>query len=247
LLRVKSTLAQPINFLSKSGSIAISPLSMASITSLSAADIQKLFLEDAAFYYVDDPVVGERVNEIQKRGFPIESADGLDFCKENVLDDMRVRHVLEALFPRSGLGIYDVYRTDSNHIYAFMTGLNTELKAIVVQLWSPQSSMVVYDGSHLLPIRGFNASNGLLEIPYAPLKQCKSTNVELEKGGLAILDARLAFKTLKGFAIYFVFGTKEELKGWPKKQFPGGKELEQKAAEMDSPTIGVNFTFMGRM
>lgn len=98
----------------------------------------------------------------------------------------RVRHVLEAMLPWLGLGIYEVYRTDPNYIYAFMTGLNSEMKAIVVQLWSPQSSMVFYGGSHLLPIRGFNASNGLLEIPYAPLKQagCKSIEVQMEKGGL---------------------------------------------------------------
>jgi hypothetical protein len=32
----------------------------------------------------------------------------------------------------------------------------------------------------------------------------------------AILDARLAFKTVKGFAIHIVFATKEELEGWPK-------------------------------
>jgi len=59
---------------------------MASITSLSADDVQRLFSQDAVFY-VEDPVVGERVVEMQKKGFPIESADGLDFCKQNVLDD----------------------------------------------------------------------------------------------------------------------------------------------------------------
>ncbi|MCJ1252259.1 hypothetical protein MMC24_000063 [Lignoscripta atroalba] len=86
----------------------------------------------------------------------------------------------------AGPRIYEVYRTDPNYIYAFMTGLNTEMKAIVVQLWSPQSSIVFYGGSHLLSIKGFNASNGLLEIPYAPLKQagCKSIEDEMEKGGL---------------------------------------------------------------
>ena len=59
----------------------------------------------------------------------------------------------------------------------------------------------------------------------------------------AILDARLAFKTVRGFAIHFVLATKEELEGWPKKQFPGERDLERKAAEMETPTIGVNFTF----
>ncbi|KAF2245217.1 hypothetical protein BU26DRAFT_522316 [Trematosphaeria pertusa] len=117
---------------------------MASITSLSVEGIQKKFSEDGVFY-VEDPAMGDRVEEIRSRGFPIESVDGLDFCRDNVLNDMAgrniyliffqlVRCVLEALFPWSGLGIYEVYRTDSNYIYAFMTGMNSELKAIVIQL-----------------------------------------------------------------------------------------------------------------
>ncbi|PVH91196.1 hypothetical protein DM02DRAFT_678204 [Periconia macrospinosa] len=216
-------------------------LSMASIDS-QLDDIKRSFLEDGLFY-VEDSAIGDQVKEIQKKGFPIESAAGLDFCQRNVLDDIRTRRILESLFPWSGLGIYEVYRTDANHIYAFMTGLNTELKAVVVQLLSPQSSMVVYGGSQSLQIKGFNASNGLLEIPYAPLKKCKPIEVNMEKGGLAVLDARLAFKNLKGFAIYFVFATKEELEDWPKKIFPAGQGLEQKALQMNSSTIGLNFAF----
>lgn len=69
-----------------------------------------------------------------------------------------------------------------------MTGLNPELKAVVVQLWSPQSCMLVYGGSQLLRIKGFVASNGLLEIPYAPLKQCKPIEVNMEKGGLYVFS-----------------------------------------------------------
>lgn len=59
---------------------------MDSITSLSAADVRRLFSEDAVLF-IEDAVVGERVKEMQQRGFPIESADGLDFCKLNVFDD----------------------------------------------------------------------------------------------------------------------------------------------------------------
>ncbi len=45
-----------------------------------------MFSEDALFC-VEDPVIGERVKEMQTKGFPIESADGLDFCQQNVLGD----------------------------------------------------------------------------------------------------------------------------------------------------------------
>jgi len=217
-------------------------MSLASITSLSVTDIQKAFSEDGILY-VEDATIGDRVKEIQMKRFPFESAEGLDFCRMNVLEDIRIRCVLEALLPWSGLGIYEVYRTDANYIYAFMTGLNSELKAVVVQLWSPQSCITVYGGSQSLPIKGFIASNGLLEIPYAPLKQCKPINVEMENGGLAIFDARLAFKNVKGFAIYFVFATREELQGWRKKVLPGDQELKAKAGQIESSKIGLNLCF----
>jgi hypothetical protein len=80
------TPATPLNhYVSSTTSNVLIPL-MDSITSRSAADVRKLFAEDA-FYFVEDPVIGERVQEMQRNGFPIESVDGLDFCKQNVLDD----------------------------------------------------------------------------------------------------------------------------------------------------------------
>jgi hypothetical protein len=56
------------------------------VTSLLEVDVRKLFLEDA-YLYVEDLVVGECVKEMQENGFPIESVDGLDFCKQSVLDN----------------------------------------------------------------------------------------------------------------------------------------------------------------
>lgn len=209
-------------------------------------DVRRIFSENA-IYHLQDPVVGQRVEDMQKGGMLLESADGLDFCKQNVFDDMRVRHVLEALFPWSGVGIYEAYRqnkTEPGTIYGFMTGLEP-LNAVVVQLWSPNSKMVYYEGSHKLPIKGFPLPIGLLEIPYAPLRraQCEPTPVEMEKGGIVILDARLAFRIERGYAIHCVFATRKELEGWPKKRFPKDPDLERKVAEMESRTMGLNFTF----
>ena len=59
---------------------------MASTTSLSSEDPQKSILEDGIFY-AEDPVVGKRVDEIMRKGFPFKTEEGLDFCKGNVLDD----------------------------------------------------------------------------------------------------------------------------------------------------------------
>lgn len=59
---------------------------MALTTSLSSEDPQKSILEDGIFY-AEDPVVGKRVDEIMRKGFPFKTEEGLDFCKGNVLDD----------------------------------------------------------------------------------------------------------------------------------------------------------------
>ncbi|KJK74213.1 hypothetical protein H634G_10586 [Metarhizium anisopliae BRIP 53293] len=219
---------------------------MASIASLTAEEVRKMFSEKA-IYHVEDSNVGQRVETMQRKGMLLETADGLDFCKQNVFDDMRVRHVLEALFPWSGIGIYEAYRQPSeapSTIYGFMTGLEP-LTAVVVQLWGPNSKMVYYDGSHQLQIEGFPLPIGLLEIPYAPLRQarCRPVPVEMKEGGIVVLDARLAFRIEGGYAIHCVFATREELRGWPKKKFPRNRGLEQKAAEMESQTMGLNFTF----
>tara|TARA_R110002003_G_scaffold638_4_gene20921 strand:- start:517 stop:672 length:156 start_codon:yes stop_codon:yes gene_type:complete len=48
---------------------------------------------------------------------------------------------------------------------------------------------------------------------------------------------------LTGFAIYFVFATKEELQGWRKKVLPGDQQLKEKVAQMESPGIGLNYVF----
>jgi len=86
-----------------------------------------------------------------------------------------------------------VYRTEESHYYAFMTGLDPELKGIAVGLCSPGLVIEAKAGSNLLPIRGWGASNGLLEVPHGPLKACKPIPIELEKGGLYDHQSRFLY------------------------------------------------------
>lgn len=67
-----------------------------------------------------------------------------------------------------------------------MNGPKGGARTLVVQLWSGRSRVLFYGASHLLTLRGFAAANGMLEIPYARLRQAdsKSTEVEMEEGGL---------------------------------------------------------------
>lgn len=60
----------------------------------------------------------------------------------------------------------------------------------------------------------------------------------------AILDGRLGFKIVQGFAITFGFAAREELKEWAQMKLPNAQSLKRKVAEMESTTIGMNFEFV---
>jgi hypothetical protein len=59
---------------------------MASTNSLPGEDPQKAILEDGVSR-TEDPVIGNQVDEITRKGFPFKTEEGLDFCKINTLDD----------------------------------------------------------------------------------------------------------------------------------------------------------------
>ncbi|KAF2176763.1 hypothetical protein K469DRAFT_605911 [Zopfia rhizophila CBS 207.26] len=202
-------------------------------------------LEDGVFW-VEDPVIGKRVDEIAKKGFPFKTEEGLDFCKLNTLDDKRIRNVLESFFEWSCLGFYKAFGRDPSRTFSFLNRTKTEAQVLVVQLWSSGSRMVFYNGSHLQSLDAGPAANGLLEIPDSHLKRAgiTHTEVEMKGGGLAILDGRLGFKIVQGFAITFGFAAEEELKEWAKMKLPKAQILMKKVAEMESTTIGTNFEFV---
>lgn len=60
--------------------MASAPLSL-------AADAQRSLVEDG-FLFIKDPVIGKRVEEMQAKGFPFKTAEGLDFLMQNILHDV---------------------------------------------------------------------------------------------------------------------------------------------------------------
>ncbi|XP_044717997.1 uncharacterized protein HRG_07357 [Hirsutella rhossiliensis] len=178
--------------------------------------------------------------------FALSSEYGLDFCKLKVLDDLRIRSILEAFFEWSGLGLYLRYRRDPGHIFSFRRGgAKAGLRVLLVQVWSKGSRAAFYSGSHLHSLPTVRAANDLFEIPSAALRRvgCEGKETEFSNGGLVILDARLSFEIKQGSATMFAFTTRDELATWAKMILPKSPGLAQKVAEMESTTIGVNFAF----
>ena len=77
---------------------------------------------------------------------------------------------------------------DAEHIFSFLSDANSGVQALVVHLWSSESKVIFYKGSHLQPLRVKAAANGLLEIPEDALltSPIEPIEVEMKQGGLYV-------------------------------------------------------------
>ncbi|KAI9765873.1 MAG: hypothetical protein M1839_005289 [Geoglossum umbratile] len=203
-------------------------------------------IEKDGFFCRVDPIIGKRVDEFAKKGYPFKTEEGLDFCKLNTLDDERVLEVLESLFTWSALGLFKAYSSDPRYVCSFLDPRKTsKLHALIVQLWSSGSQAVFYKHSHLQSQVRKVAANGLLEIPQDQLSKdtIERVEVEMKEGGLAVCDARLGFTVIKGIVVTIAFAVEEELVEWAKMRLPNSPNFKKKVATMTRAKIGTNFHF----
>ncbi|CZT10264.1 uncharacterized protein RAG0_14790 [Rhynchosporium agropyri] len=203
----------------------------------------KAAVAELGFYQIQDPTLGLRIEEMEKKGSQrsISSEAGLEFCISNVVEDQRIRTLLESFFRWCGLGYYQSIAEDQGHIFQFRKGVG-QPDILLVQLWSKGSRVVYYGGSHLIPWFTVRAANRLWEIPLAALTRegIGGTEIFYEHGGLAILDARVAFEMKHGSPITCGFAVQDQLKTWPKLVLPKSEESARRVAELDTRTIGVH-------
>ena len=96
----------------------------------------------------------------------------------------RICAILESIFAWSGLGCYKALG-DSDRAYSFLNNTRPEVQALIIQLWSSNSRVIYYMGSHLQNLAAEPAANGFLEIPSRNLavNGVERVEVELEEGG----------------------------------------------------------------
>ncbi|KAL2036487.1 hypothetical protein N7G274_010803 [Stereocaulon virgatum] len=214
---------------------------MASFDSFTTEQLKHEIL-DHGFCYQRDPVIGESVNEIKGKGFPFKTEEGLDFCKLNTFDDKDICAILESIFPWSGLGCYKALGVP-HRAFSFLNNTQPEVPALIVQLWSKNSKVVFYKGSHLRKLNARPATIGYLEIPPTSLAidAIKRTEVEMQEGGRAVIDARLGFTILQGLVINFGFATEVELREWATMKLPNLQKFKDRVMAMNRDKIGNNF------
>jgi len=199
-------------------------------------------LAEDGFYCIHDSTIGERILEAEQNRvqFSASSEGGWNFYTHNVLQDQRIRAVLESSFERCSLGYYVRLAEDQDRIYQIRRG-GLKPDILLVQVWSKGSRVVYYSRSHLETLSSYRAANRMWQIPLASLtrKGCEGIEVTFEDGGFSILDARLGFEMRHGSPITCVFAAKEQLKTWDKLVLPKAAELT--AAKLEGGKIGVHF------
>jgi hypothetical protein len=163
----------------------------------------KSALLEKGFYAWEDGATGERVAEMETRGFPYWTEYGLDFCAETAFDlvsplldhsfgsrtetSQRIQSVLEELFDRCTLAHWLRYEEHPNHVECFRRGgPKAGRRLMVVHICSKGSSVDYYAGSHLHDLETSKGLRSLHEIPFPELQRvgCVPDTREFKDGGL---------------------------------------------------------------
>ncbi|KAK0627095.1 hypothetical protein B0T14DRAFT_424150 [Immersiella caudata] len=117
-------------------------------TTFSLEDARRRLDEDG-FVHLDDPSIGDRVSNLEQKGFPFISKDGLEFCRR-VLDDERIRAVVESILGECMLSHLLRWQARNDRIECFwIGGPATPRCALLVHLHPKEGEARYYKGSHL--------------------------------------------------------------------------------------------------
>lgn len=141
-------------------------------------------LQQHGFYYEEDPQVGEKASQ------PFEDIDteaGLQFYKDNFLDDPRISAILRTIYKPCFLTVYRTFFPEPKRMFQFRAGGPEADHFYVALLWPPGSALIYYANSDKHNLPAVQSDNGLWSVPEAAAKKAgcaEGTPVNLEQGGL---------------------------------------------------------------
>ncbi|OHE90296.1 hypothetical protein CORC01_14406 [Colletotrichum orchidophilum] len=157
------------------------------------------FFREHGLFYTENAAVGGIVDALDQQGLS-SSPDSFKFFSGCIIGDERIQSILRPYLLHPNPQVCRSFGSDPGHIFAFALG-PTHGDRVVVHMWGAGSRVVFYDSSHKKPLKGVLAANGLLEVPLASLRKngCEPIDVQMDKGGIAILHYRHAFQIKTGF------------------------------------------------
>ncbi|CAG8005772.1 unnamed protein product [Penicillium olsonii] len=137
-------------------------------------DVARRTLLEEGFFDLNDSTVGDRVLEMERRGFPYLTEYGMDFCKQFAFDE-RIRSILETSLERCSLGHWLRYEEFPGHVECFRRGgLKAGHRVLMVHLWAKGSRVEYYTLSHLHDLATTKGRRSLYEISQSELDRMGS-------------------------------------------------------------------------
>ncbi|KND86179.1 hypothetical protein TOPH_09193 [Tolypocladium ophioglossoides CBS 100239] len=181
--------------------------------SVSAVDSRK-FLQEHGIFYQANAEIGKLVAKLDSQGLAWKS-DVLSRYMPILLEDPRLREILEHFDTERPSLCFYLDSDNPKHYFASTIEENeAQDHRAVIYMWSAQSHLEFFVGSHKLPSKGVKAANGLFEVPYPFLtvtKKLKESGARLGEGGVMIVHPRFSFGSTSGFTMAYALQEKEYL------------------------------------
>ncbi|EXK77665.1 hypothetical protein FOQG_17628 [Fusarium oxysporum f. sp. raphani 54005] len=211
-------------------------------------DLEKEALLREGFVDLDDQEVGEDVWKFEQDEFPFHTQASLDLLQKHILDNSRVRPIVEWFFGgnRCVLAHYLRYGPLPGKIECFQTGVQEkDRRALMIYLLAKGSRVNFYAYSHLRAFPTIGGRRLTYELAPDALQEagCQVHEKNFSVGGSVIVDARLGREISAGYAITVGFMTEELVAKMRPMVLPNDAGLKEKVSGMQSEKIGLNFAF----
>ncbi|KAK3689224.1 hypothetical protein B0T22DRAFT_461147 [Podospora appendiculata] len=154
------------------------------------------YFQQHGIYYLEDATIGMVVKEVDDQGLS-RNLDSWRYFEDLVLGNTRLRSILEPFLHQTNPQICYTFGPEPGRFFCFLpqAGLSHRM---LVSMWSAGTKLELMEGSHIGPLKAVQASNGLFEVPAK-----KGSPIQLDEGGIAILDVRFVLQRKAGFTILY--------------------------------------------
>ncbi|KAG8162774.1 hypothetical protein KVR01_007252 [Diaporthe batatas] len=171
-------------------------------------------IRDLGFYHEEDATVGAKISTmLQQRLNPL-SKEGLEFYEANVLNDSRIRPILDSFFLPSFyvMARYANFSNDAGHRFLYLRGAS--------------------NGLFEVPFAALERAG------------CgEGTPINFDQGGITIQDASIAFEIVEGAFNATIFATEDLASKWPQMVLPDTPDVRKKVDEIMGAELGLHARF----
>ncbi|KAF5018841.1 hypothetical protein F66182_9170 [Fusarium sp. NRRL 66182] len=155
-------------------------------------------------------------DEVCNFDFIVDTPAGLEFIAKHTITDEEIRAVLGSILPEPCLAYVKVYsdKFSSDYAFFFHSGFPSAL-SLVIQLWSSNSTAIIYETSHLQSLepsfdKDISRKKGILAIQDDKLQMMEipAKEITMDEGGIVLADSRTGFGVRRGFCICIGFISK---------------------------------------